>query len=160
VQDARLQTLLIDYKNSVLKAQQEVQNNLTAFLQGRSQVEFLRRSVAGANAALRIALDQYLLGTRDFTTVLTAEQNLYQAQTNLASASGNLSTSLASLYRSLGGGWQIRERNDFVNDATRKEMRHRTDWGRLLPPSDQPQPATPGLPTPADRGPDVRAPQW
>ena len=160
VQDARLQTLLIDYKNSVLKAQQEVQNNLTAFLQGRSQVEFLRRSVAAASAALRIALDQYLLGTRDFTTVLTAEQNLYQAQTNLASASGNLSTSLASLYRSLGGGWQIRERNDFVNDATRNQMRNRTDWGRLLPPADQPQPATPGLPAPDDRGPDVRAPQW
>ena len=143
-----------------MKAQQEVQNNLTAFLQGRSQVEFLRRSVAAANAALRFALDQYLLGTRDFTTVLTAEQNLYQAQTNLASASGNLSTSLASLYRSLGGGWQIRERNDFVNDATRNEMRNRTDWGRLLPPSDQAQPVTPGLPAPADRGPDVRAPQW
>src|SRR5215472_699912 len=107
VQDAHLQTLLIDYKNSVLKAQQEVQNSLTAFLQGRSQVEFLRRSVAAASAALRIALDQYLLGTRDFTTVLTAEQNLYQAQSNLATASGNLSTSLASLYRSLGGGWQI-----------------------------------------------------
>src|SRR5215469_17865035 len=160
VQDAHLQTLLIDYKNTVLKAQQEVQNSLTAFLQGRSQVEFLRRSVAAASAALRIALDQYLLGTRDFTTVLTAEQNLYQAQTDLASAAGNLSSSLATLYRSLGGGWQIRVGNDFVNDATRSEMRNRTDWGRLLPPAGTPQPATPGLPAPADRGPDVRAPQW
>jgi NodT family efflux transporter outer membrane factor (OMF) lipoprotein len=160
VQDARLQTLLIDYKNTVLKAQQDVENSLSAFLQGRHQVDFLRRSVAAANGALRIALDQYLLGTRDFTTVLTAEQNLYQAQTSLASASGNLSTSLATLYRSLGGGWQIREGNDFVNDATRNEMRNRTDWGRLLPPSGQPQPATPGLPGPADRGPDVRTPQW
>jgi NodT family efflux transporter outer membrane factor (OMF) lipoprotein len=160
VQDARLQTLLIEYQNTVLKAQQEVENSLSAFLQGRLQVDLLRRSVAAANSALRIALDQYLLGTRDFTTVLTAEQNLYQAQSNLASASGNLSTSLASLYRSLGGGWQIREGNDIVNDATRDEMRNRTNWGRLLPASGQPQPPTPGLPGPADRGPNVRAPQW
>jgi NodT family efflux transporter outer membrane factor (OMF) lipoprotein len=160
VQDARLQTLLIDYKNTVLKAQQEVENGLSGFLQGRQQVSDLRRSVAAANSALRIALDQYLLGTRDFTTVLTAEQNLYQAQSSLASAAGNLSTSLASLYRSLGGGWQIREGKDVVNDATRNEMRSRTNWGRLLPPSGQPQPPTPGLPGPADRGPDVRAPQW
>ena len=118
VQDARLQALLIEYQNTVLKAQKEVENGLAAFLQGRKQVDLLRRSVSAANNALRIAVDQYLLGTRDFTTVLTAEQNLYQAQTNLASASGNLSTGLASVYRSLGGGWQIREGNEFVNAAS------------------------------------------
>ena len=160
VQDARLQTLLIEYQNTVLKAQQEVENGLSGYLQGRQQVVLLRRSVAAASSALRIALDQYLLGTRDFTTVLTAEQNLYQAQSSLASAEGNLSTSLASLYRSLGGGWQIREGNDIVNDATRDEMRSRTNWGGLLPAAGQPQQPTPGLPGPADRGPDVRAPQW
>ena len=76
VQDARLQGLLIAYQNTVLKAQQEVENGLATFLQGRQQVDLLRRSVAAANKALSIALDQYLLGTRDFTTVLTAEQNL------------------------------------------------------------------------------------
>ena len=160
VQDARLQTLLIAYQNTVLKAQEEVEQGLAGFLQGRQQVDLLRRSVAAAQHALRIAIDQYQLGTRDFTTVLTAEQNLYQAETSLASASGSVSTSLASVYRSLGGGWQIREGNDFVNDATRAEMRHRTDWGTLLPPATRPQPPTPGLPGPADRGPDVRAPQW
>ena len=89
MQDAKLQTLLIDYKNTVLKAQQEVENGLAGFLQGRQQVAFLRRSVAAASSALSVALDQYLLGTRDFTTVLTAEQNLYQAQSNLAAAEGS-----------------------------------------------------------------------
>ena len=143
-----------------IEAQQEVENGLSGFLQGRQQVADLRRSVAAASSALSIALDQYLLGTRDFTTVLTAEQNLYQAQSSLASAEGNLSTSLASLYRSLGGGWQIREGNDVVNDATRNEMQSRANWGRLLPRSGQPQPPTPGLPGPADHGPDVKAPQW
>jgi NodT family efflux transporter outer membrane factor (OMF) lipoprotein len=160
VQDARLQTLLINYKNTVLKAQADVEDSLAAFLQGRQQVVLLRRSVEAANNALRIGLDQYLLGTRDFTTVLTAEQNLYQAQSNLAAASGNLSTSLTSLYRALGGGWQMREGSDFVNGPTRDEMRHRTDWGHLLPAPDQPMPATPGLPGPEDRGPDIRLPQW
>jgi NodT family efflux transporter outer membrane factor (OMF) lipoprotein len=160
VQDARLQTLLINYQNTVLRAQQEVENGLASFLQGRLQVEFLRYSVAAANNALRIALDQYLLGTRDFTTVLTAEQNLYQAQSNLAIASGNLSTGLASIYRSLGGGWQIRDGNEFVNAATRDEMRRRTNWGKLLPPAGQPYQPAPGVPSPADIGPDIRPPQW
>jgi NodT family efflux transporter outer membrane factor (OMF) lipoprotein len=160
VQDARLQGLLVDYQNTVLKAQQEVENGLAAFVQGRQQVALLRRSVAAANSALGVAIDQYRLGTRDFTTVLTAEQNLYQAESSLATASGNLSTSLVSVYRSLGGGWQIRQGHEFVNAATRNEMRDRTNWGQLLPPADQKRPPGPGLPSPADRGPDVRAPQW
>jgi outer membrane protein TolC len=160
VQDARLQALLIGYQNTVLKAQQEVENGLATFLQGRVQVDYLRRSVAAANNALRIAIDQYLLGTRDFTTVLTAEQNLYQAQSTLASAEGSLAAGLASVYRSLGGGWQIRKGDEFVNAATRDEMRNRTNWGGLLPAANQLPPPTPGLPSPADKGPDLQAPQW
>lgn len=160
VQDARLQSLLIDYQNAVLKAQKEVESSLSAFLNGRKQIELLRKSVQAANNALTVAIDQYTLGTRDFTTVLTAEQNLYQAQTNLASAAGNLSTSLTELYRALGGGWQIRADREFVNDSVRKEMRDRTNWGALLPPSGPPPIPTPALPGPADRGPTVRPPEW
>jgi NodT family efflux transporter outer membrane factor (OMF) lipoprotein len=160
VEDARLQTLLVDYQNTVLKAQQEVENGLTSFLQGREQVELLRESVAAANAALGIALLQYNLGTRDFTTVLTAEQNLYTAQNNLAMAEGNVSSGLASVYRALGGGWQIRADNEFVPAATAEEMRSRTNWGELLPPPGTPQPPAPALPTPQDVNPNPRAPKW
>jgi NodT family efflux transporter outer membrane factor (OMF) lipoprotein len=160
VEDARLQGLLVDYQNSVLKAQQEVENGLAGFLQGREQVDLLRQSVAAANAALGIALLQYNLGTRDFTTVLTAEQNLYTAQNNLAVAEGNVSAALASVYRALGGGWQIRADNEFVPAATADEMRRRTDWGELLPPPDASQPPAPALPTPADVSARPQPPQW
>jgi len=160
VEDAALQTLLVEYQNTVLKAQQEVENGLTSFLQGRDQVDYLRQSVAAANAALGIALLQYNLGTRDFTTVLTAEQNLYTAQNNLAMAEGGVSTGLASVYRALGGGWQIRADNEFVPAATAEEMRRRTGWGDLLPPPGTPQPSVPALPTPEDVKSDPRPPEW
>jgi NodT family efflux transporter outer membrane factor (OMF) lipoprotein len=160
VQDAKLQGLLADYQNAVLKAQQQVENGLATFLYSREQMAHLRDSVAAANAAVRLAILQYQLGTRDFTTVLTAEQNLYTAQTDLATASGNVSTGLASVYRALGGGWQIREDNEFVPAATAEEMRHRTDWGSLLPPAGEAQPSAPGLPTPEDVRSGVRPPQW
>ena len=160
VEDAALQGLLVDYQNTVLKAQQEVENGLTSFLQGREQVDYLRESVAAANAALGIALLQYNLGTRDFTTVLTAEQNLYTAQNDLAMAEGGVSTGLASVYRALGGGWQIRADNEFVPAATAEEMRNRTNWGELLPQPGTPQPPAPALPTPADVSPNPRPPEW
>jgi len=160
VEDAALQTLLVNYQNTVLQAQQQVENGLTRFLQGREQVDFLRESVAAANAALGIALLQYNLGTRDFTTVLTAEQNLYTAQNNLAMAEGNVSAGLASVYEALGGGWQIRADNEFVPAATAEEMRNRTNWGELLSPPGAPQPPAPALPTPADVSPNPRPPEW
>src|SRR5271170_1931901 len=160
VEDADLQTLLVNYQNAVLQAQQQVENGLTSFLQGREAVDYLRASATAANAALGIALLQYNLGTRDFTTVLTAEQNLYTAQNDLAMAEGNVSTGLASVYEALGGGWQIRADNEFVPAATADEMRNRTNWGALLPPPSTPQPSAPALPTPANVSAKPRLPEW
>ena len=92
--------------------------------------------------------------------MLTAEQNLYQAQNNLAAAQGGVSTSLTTAFRALGGGWQIRDGREFVDDATRAAMRERTNYGDILPPAGEPQPQAPGLPGPSDVGPTVRPPQW
>ena len=89
VQDARLQARLIDYKNTVLTAQEEVENGIASFVLSRQQVEFLRRSVRATQGALNLALDQYHEGLVDFTTVLTTEQNLLQAETNLAADDRN-----------------------------------------------------------------------
>jgi NodT family efflux transporter outer membrane factor (OMF) lipoprotein len=58
LQDAKLQQLLVDYQNTVLSAQQEVDNGLVTYLQSRNQAEFLRRSVQAARGALRIADEQ------------------------------------------------------------------------------------------------------
>ncbi|WP_247388464.1 MULTISPECIES: efflux transporter outer membrane subunit [unclassified Bradyrhizobium] len=160
LQDAKLQQLLVDYQNTVLKAQQEVDNGIVLFGQSRAQAEFLRQSAAAARGALKIAMEQYEGGATDFTTVLTAEQNLFQAESNLAVATGNVPLGAIAIYRALGGGWQMREDSEFVTAATRDQMRTRTNWGELLAPAGEPQPPTPGLPSPADTGPTVRPPQW
>jgi NodT family efflux transporter outer membrane factor (OMF) lipoprotein len=160
LQDAKLQQLLIDYQNTVLSAQQEVDNGLATYLQSRNQAAFLRRSVAAANGALRIALEQYEQGGTSFTTVLTAEQNLFQAQNSLAGASANISLGLTVVFRALGGGWQIRDGNNFVDPAMVDQMRSRTDWGSLLPPANERPLPAPGLPGPEDIGPTIRPPEW
>jgi NodT family efflux transporter outer membrane factor (OMF) lipoprotein len=160
LQDARLQQLLVDYQNTVLKAQQQVDDGISTFLQSRVQVGYLRGSAEAARGALRIGTEQYEQGATDFTTVLTAEQNLFQAETNLATARANVALGATAIYRALGGGWQIREDSYFVTATTSDQMRARTNWGGLLPPPGQPQPPAPGLPSPGDIGPTVRPPQW
>jgi outer membrane protein TolC len=160
LQDAKLQQLLVDYQNTVLKAQQQVDDGISTFLQSRVQVGYLRRSAIAARSALKIGTQQYEQGATDFTTVLTAEQNLLQAESNVASAQANVALGATAIYRALGGGWQIREDSYFVTTATAEQMRARTNWGELLPPADAPQPPAPGLPSPADIGPTIRPPEW
>jgi NodT family efflux transporter outer membrane factor (OMF) lipoprotein len=155
-QDAQFQALLVTYQNTVLSAQQDVEDNLTGFLRSQEQAASLKESVASAQSSLDLALIQYREGITDFTTVLTAQQALLSAEDNLAGAMGNISMFLVGVYRSLGGGWQIREGQDFVPLETRKEMEKRTNWGKLLTPASQPPP------TPAEERQKslIRPPDW
>jgi NodT family efflux transporter outer membrane factor (OMF) lipoprotein len=140
VQDARFQELLITYQNTVLSAQQDVEDNLTAFLRNQEQAAFLKTSADSAKNSLDFAVIQYREGITDFTTVLTAQQALLSAQDSLATSLGNIASSLVGVYRALGGGWQIREGQDFVPAQTREEMRQRTNWGKILTPPSGPPP--------------------
>jgi len=157
-QDASFQALLIDYQNTVLRAQQDVENGIALFTQSRSEVVFLTKSVKAAQGALTISLFQYKEGTVDFTAVLLAEQNLYAAENSLALAQGMVPLGAIATYRAMGGGWQIREGRDFVPASTRDEMAKRTNWGQLLAPQLL-RPQAPGLPSPSDTGPLIRLPE-
>jgi len=135
VQDARFQELLLTYQNTVLKAQQEVEDNLVAFLRTQERAERLAQSAEAAQRSLDLALLQYREGKTDFTTVLTAQQALLAEQESLANTLGDIARSLVGVYRSLGGGWELREGQDFVPDAVKADMARRTNWGRLLEPA-------------------------
>jgi NodT family efflux transporter outer membrane factor (OMF) lipoprotein len=142
VQDAYFQQLLLAYQQAVLSAQQDVEDNLAAFLRAQDRADLLARSVTSSRAAAAVAVLQYREGVTDFTTVLTAQQTLLSQQDNLASTLGNISTSLVGVYRALGGGWEIREGEDIVPPEIKAEMRERTNWGDLLAPTTYNLPAS------------------
>jgi NodT family efflux transporter outer membrane factor (OMF) lipoprotein len=154
VQDARFQEWLINYQNTVLKAQQDVEDNLAAFLRSQEQAKALTENVDAAQKSLNLAVIQYREGITDFTTVLTAQVSLLNAQDNLANAEGNIASGLTGVYRALGGGWEIREGRDFVPAETRVKMRDRTKWGGLLTPPSLPPPE------PEEIKPRLRTPDW
>ena len=135
VQDARFQQLLIGYQNAVLKAQQEVEDNLVAFLKSQERAEFLARSAGAARRSFDLAVVQYREGATDFTTVLNAQQALLTEQDSLATTLGSISQNLVGVYRALGGGWQIREAMDLVPPEVKETMAKRTNWGDLLSPA-------------------------
>jgi NodT family efflux transporter outer membrane factor (OMF) lipoprotein len=134
-QDARLQQLLFNYQDTVLRAQQEVEDGLVAFLKGQQRVALLSRSVDAARRTVELAAIQYREGATDYTTVLTAQQSLLGEEDRLALTQGGVPQALVALYRALGGGWELRENQDFLPKEIKEDMEERTDWGGLLNPA-------------------------
>ena len=108
LQDARFQELVTTYQQTVLNANQEVENGLVTFLRAQTRTNFQTASVEDAEKAVKIVLAQYEAGTIDFTRVTQLEQFLVQEQDVLTQARGEIATGLIQVYKALGGGWQIR----------------------------------------------------
>ena len=60
---------------------------------------------------------------------------MLQAQRQVVAARSTSVSSAIGIYRALGGGWESRTGQGFVDQATRDEMRQRVNWGDLLDPS-------------------------
>jgi NodT family efflux transporter outer membrane factor (OMF) lipoprotein len=148
VQDARFQELIFSYQNTVLRAQQEVEDALTGFLQSWKGKILLTEAVAAAKQAVKLAVIQYRTGATDYTTVITNQQLLLDGQDKLTVAQGAVPQGLIAIYRSLGGGWQLREGKPFLPAEITTAMDQRTNWGGLLEPEAVKPPDTRQLWTP------------
>lgn len=108
LQDAKFQELVATYQQTVLAANQEVENGLVTFLKAHRRVKLQSASVDDAEKAVKIVVAQYRAGTIDFTRVTQLELLLVQQQDVLTQARGEIATGLIQVYKALGGGWQIR----------------------------------------------------
>lgn len=151
-QDAIFQQSILSYQNTVLEAQADVENGISQYYNGKQSQEILAKAVKSAQLSTDLSIVRYKAGQTDYTTVLTSEQSLLSVQLSYAEAQGNTALGLVNTYRSLGGGWQIRNGGDVISEATKKQMADRTNWGRMLnvknhlptiSPEDQPADAVP-----------------
>jgi NodT family efflux transporter outer membrane factor (OMF) lipoprotein len=135
VQDARFQQLVINYQNAVLRAAQEVEDAMVAFLRSQEEVDFLTQSVTSATRSVDLSMIQYKEGLVDYQRVLDTQRFQAQQQDLLSSTQGSVALNLVAMYKALGGGWEIREGKEFVPEEIMEEMKNRTDWGNLLTPA-------------------------
>lgn len=136
VEDARFQELLVSYQDAVLRAYQEVEDGLVGFLREQERARFLGTSVSAAQRASELSLIQYRQGLVDFIRVVDSQSNLVDRQDEHTASRGQITRNLIFTYRALGGGWTVRGPNDYVPTSIQDEMRTRTDWGEIIPPSD------------------------
>jgi outer membrane protein TolC len=132
VQDALFEQAVLNYQNTVLTAQQEVEDNLSAFWTSRESLASLDTASSAAVRSTQLSLLQYKAGETTYTTVITSEQSELSIEDSVASTQGNVALGLIGVYRALGGGWEIREGHDVVSDEVKAEMARRTNWGHML----------------------------
>jgi NodT family efflux transporter outer membrane factor (OMF) lipoprotein len=112
LQQARTQELIDTYQNDVLTAAQQVQTSLRGFLRSREQAEDVARSVKAAVTATKVQERNFSDLKADVNRLYTLENSQLQEQDNLAVAQGNIAFNLINVYRALGGGWELRLREN------------------------------------------------
>lgn len=158
VQDARFQQLLVNYQNTVLKAEQEVEDSLIGFLKAQEATLHEQKSVDAAKRSVNIAMVQYREGVVDYQRVLDTQREQLQEELRLVDSESSIATNLIALYKALGGGWELRQSQPFIAKNIAHQMQQRTNWGSLIPA----QPASTNLnpPPPASKTPLLQKPYW
>ena len=136
LQDALFQQLLVDYQNTVLSAQGDVENSIVAYLKSYQQLASYQLAADASKRSVAASTAQYQNGLIGFNTVISTLSADAQQQDLLTSTRGTVATNLVQVYRALGGGWEIRDNQDpvdFLPAAMKDEMRERTGaWKGVL----------------------------
>jgi multidrug efflux system outer membrane protein len=104
-QESLTEQALLGYEQTVLLALEEVEDAFVAYVQENERRDTLQRSVAAADAAVKLVNTLYRTGLTDFQNVLDTERSLFQQQDQLAQSDGQVTQNLIQIYRALGGGW-------------------------------------------------------
>ncbi|MFO0490920.1 MAG: efflux transporter outer membrane subunit [bacterium] len=135
VQDARYEQAVAAYQESVLRAAGEVEAGLSEFLYAKERTAYLTDAVRASNRSADLSLLQYRAGAVDFIRVNNAQSDLVRQQDSLVAARAAIALGAVQTYRALGGGWEIRQGQEFVSQETVERLRARTDWGTIVAPA-------------------------
>jgi multidrug efflux system outer membrane protein len=97
----------LEYEQTALNAFREVSDALIS----RQRLEEARleqsRAVAAYQQAVAVSTQRYTAGKASYYEVLEAQQQLFPAENSLSQTELNLRLSVVTLYRALGGGWEM-----------------------------------------------------
>lgn len=98
-----------NYRQTVLTAFQQVEDELIALKMLAQEDALYRRSSASADENEKIVVNQYRAGQAQATDVVVAENTALAERRNLITAQQNRLTATVSLIEALGGGWNASE---------------------------------------------------
>lgn len=109
VQNEREEQAAINYGRSIMNALEDVENSLVAYAQEQLRQDAVQAAVEANEAAVRISNERYVSGLESFLNVILAQQSLFNTEDQLVQSQRAELTYLVSLYKALGGGWEVFE---------------------------------------------------
>jgi outer membrane protein TolC len=132
LQDALFEERLCDYNKKVISALNEVTYSLKNYKITLRQFEENKKAVEASVRAFNISMRQYSEGLVSYQRLLNSVEKLTRYQDQHARIKGSLSVAVVSIYRSLGGGWQISRGGRYLSRESVERMKSRSDWGDML----------------------------
>jgi multidrug efflux system outer membrane protein len=103
--EAALEESVADYRQSVLVAFAEVEDNLAGLRTLAGQAQAIEDAVATARRSTELANKLYAAGRSSYLEVLDAQRNLATVERVAVQLRGSRATTTVALVRALGGGW-------------------------------------------------------
>lgn len=128
MEDARFEQAMLAYEQAVLRASQEAENAMFSFLKTREQIEILTPSVQAAERASDLAVGAYNQGQVIVSVPLVALSIYGGQQDKVLAQRAAAAMQIVALNKALGGGWELRQHDELVPEATRERMKSRSDW--------------------------------
>lgn len=113
--DALTLAALNEYEKTVLKGLEEIRTAMSNYANELERREILRTSSGASAEAAKFARQRYNAGLDSFIDYLSADNSLLQAENLLAGSEISSATSLISIYKALGGGWEIITEDELHN---------------------------------------------
>ena len=103
--EAALEESVAGYRQSVLTAFAEVEDNLAGLRTLAGQAQAIDEAVASARRSTELAGKLYEAGRSSYLDVIDAQRNLAAVERSAVQLRGARATTTVALIRSLGGGW-------------------------------------------------------
>jgi NodT family efflux transporter outer membrane factor (OMF) lipoprotein len=106
IADLRTHEMLINYKQTVLRAVQEVDSAVSSYAAQQDRLRNLGDALLASQRAVSLATQRYDRGLTDFLNVVDAERQQYDLEQQYAASQTVVSEQFVALYKTLGGGWE------------------------------------------------------
>ena len=105
--EAQKMAALANYVKTIHTAFQDVSDALVGYQKSLESLAARNRAIKALQTTVRLAFLKFEEGQESYTTVLTAQNELYTAQLQAISTRFRAFSSLVDLYKALGGGWTL-----------------------------------------------------
>jgi outer membrane protein TolC len=124
------------YRQSALRATEDVENAFSALAHRQEELDVLSRGEDALNTARASSFEAYRKGAASLVNVLRADERILQTSDARARAQTESARAAVAAFKALGGGWQAADSSDDIGGHPRAISLlspPTTDWPPPLP---------------------------